>query len=81
VKNIQNCILVLLLMSGLFLFIGCSVSSPEREIRKFVSTRLTAIRKGDLEAYMETVSSSDSYYVNEQRRWFHEMKTLSPLWI
>jgi len=74
-KKILFCILVLLMLSGMVLFISCSVTSPENEIRNFISTRLAAIREGDLDAYIETVDSSDSYYVNEQRRWFHEMTT------
>ncbi|NQT59467.1 MAG: hypothetical protein HQ557_10855 [Bacteroidetes bacterium] len=74
-KKILPFILSFLVILASALIIGCTVSGPEKKIRQFISTRLASIREGDLEAYMKTVSTSDSYYVNEQRRWFHEMIT------
>lgn len=59
--------LIILTLLSFILFAGCTVSSQEKQIREFIDTRLIAIQEGDLYAYMATVDSSDSYYVNEQR--------------
>ncbi len=45
------------------------------DIQSIYDIKLGAVLAKDLDAYMATVSKTDDYYYNEQKRWFTEMTT------
>ena len=42
-------------------------------ITNLMMLKIDALKAKDLDSYMTTISKSDEYYINEQKRWFTEM--------
>lgn len=70
-KKLTGIILILVI---LITFLGsCSSEALDQNIVDNVKTKLEAIKTGDQELYMSTVTKTDYYFWNEQVRWFTEM--------
>lgn len=77
---------MILLLAFLLLMTGCyhteTVQEPiqvvldmslDAHINGIIETKLEALSTDDIDLYMSTVTDSNTYYVNEQGRWFKEM--------
>ena len=65
--------IVLIFVILLTLLTSCSSEIENQNIKDIVKTKLEAIKSGDQELYMSTVTKTDYYFRNEQIRWFTEM--------
>jgi len=57
--------------------VASPVKDPEETIRNAVmeqlETKVQSVQKKDLSLYLTTITETDPYYWNEQKRWFTEM--------
>lgn len=73
-NNRKKLTVIILILVILATILGsCSNDTVDQKIIDNVKTKLEAIKTGDQELYMSTVTRSDYYYWNEQIRWFTEM--------
>lgn len=45
----------------------------QADIAAVMDKKLSALKNKDMDTYMQTVTTNDAYYPNEQKRWFDEM--------
>jgi len=78
-----------LLITFAILISGCQAENNEPEVNEpvdelaeykvaissILETKLKALNEGDFDLYMSTITGEDTYYYNEQKRWYDEMMT------
>lgn len=75
----RRSIIAMVCLAVVLSLIGCSAVQPltteavAEAIGQVMQVKLEAVENHDLEAYLTTVTSSDTYYRNEQSRWLSEM--------
>ncbi len=77
-KKMKQPFLIFTLFIAVFLLFMCMSNdrrtfTDEDEIRLVMDIKLQALKAGDYDLYMDTVTDSDVLYFNEQERWFMEM--------
>lgn len=71
--NIRKLTALLVVLAILIALLGACGNGMEEGVIENVKTKLEAIKSGDQDLYMTTVTKNDYYYRNEQIRWFTEM--------